>query len=597
MGFHNDEMAASSVLPGQPVSPGTFDTRERISPGCVPPALSAEPNPESTVAAIDATLAQPPLTIDWKQTVWQDESEDDRLVRVLLMAMESGHPGISPESRDTMLGFVRSGRFSHAHYINMWAARLAEMGIRIESDKDAKTQLRELAAAKTAAVAAAMAAAEELAAPKPPPHPRSLRLSLRDEELGHQYNTALDSMVQLLPYATQEEVTRFRSRVRKTMTDRHAYDQLCELISTATKYYGMYRVRIDVIDGTSSEREEFHLTDRTTALKYVRSLWPIFHEGVYENRRKILACGAHDLGNDFNVLMELLIEQLWGADDAAKEAFASAVRRSLADESKFDATLVAMRSDKEEYGYRCVVLNSQRGPQKFHIVDPVKVADLLSQMRQEFMRALDAQTKLDLQGGDADGAYAQYNGAVGDVAADDELEDLQQMMDALAPLRGDALLAVSQEKQEQAHWESRLPSWGGRFLVGDLFAQAAWLREHAAKGDPGLGELAGAVFAAYVLWLVGGFVLGHHWLYLCWKAKERRRAWVQKRNRRQIQGRPPPQHLICGLTGKVMDDPHTVRTTGAKGSVAANTSHFKMFGCDHTFSGQVIVMVHIVSLY
>ncbi len=524
---------------------------------------------------------------DWDNSPWARESEDARLERVLKMALESGHPGIDEEGIDTMIGFVQQGRFAATHYIDMWSSRLAEMGVQVESKKGATEQLEELAAAKVAAEEAARLEAEEAEAelrrPKPPPHPRSLRLRLPDNEIGVPFNSALEALLRLLPYATLEESGRLRSRVRASLVKRSDYDEMIRLFSKATKYYGMYRVRLEPVE-EGGEREEFHFTDRTEAARCLKKLWPAFHDGVVATRRRRLAQGAQNLGEEFNTTMELLIEQLWGSDELEQEAFVVAIRRALADEERFEAVQSAVSGGEDEYGYRCVMIAGATGPQKYHVVSPDQTTSLLNQLREEFVRCLDLRTKRDMAGENADDDDEDDTDKT-----DSELGDLQDMMEALAPMSGEALVAVAEEQAEEARWQSRLPSWGGRFLVGDLYAQAAWLRQHAAKGDPGLDELAATSLQAYVLWLLGGFATGLHWLYLAWKARTRYRRWVCDSKRAlelAVGGPPPPPHLVCGLSGKIMIDPHTLRTH-AKGAVSANTPHAKMFSCDHTFSGQV----------
>ena len=130
-----------------------------------------------------------------------------------------------------------------------------------------------------------------------------------------------------------------------------------------------------------------------------------------------------------------------------------------------------------------------------------------------------------------------------------------------------------------------------RFLVGDLRAQAAWLREHDLErggGRAALSELGEVTGAAYALWFFAGCVTGFHWLYLATKARVRHRDHLLDGAQGVgVGGPPPPPHLICGLTGKVMEDPHTLRTV-SKGLVAADTAQSKMFGCAHTFSGQAL---------
>jgi|EP01046_Picozoa_sp_COSAG06_P044737 hypothetical protein len=525
---------------------------------------------------------------DWESTPWAREPEGARLERVLKMALEAGHPGIDAEGIDTMIGFVQQGRFEATHYIDMWSTRLAEMGVRVESKKGATEQLEELAAARAAAEEAARLAAEEAEAelrrPRPPPHPRSLRLRLPDAEIGEAFTAALEALLRLLPYATLEESGRLRTRVRQSLTKRSDYDEMVALFSKATKYYGMYRVRLEPVD-EAGEREEFHFTDRTEAARSLKQLWPAFHDGVVATRRRRLAHGAQNIGEEFNTTMELLIEQLWGADEPEQEAFVVAIRRALADDERFESVVRAVTGGEDEYGYRCAVVSGATGPQKFHVVSPEQTVALLNQLRDEFVACLDLRTKRDMAGENADDDDEEGDSD----KPDSELGDLQDMMEALAPMSGEALVAVAEEQADEARWQSRLPSWGGRFLVGDLYAQAAWLRQHAAKGDPGLDELAATSLQAYVLWLFGGFATGLHWVYLAWKARARRQRWVLDSKRAMelaVGGPPPPPHLVCGITGKVMIDPHTLRTH-AKGAVSANTPHAKMFNCDHTFSGQV----------
>lgn len=288
------------------------DTAPQLLPGAPQPDAEAEAAPEEPMR--EYAVAGP----DWG-SVWANESPDQRLQRVLQMALESGHPGIDAESRDTMLGFVHSGRFTHGHYIDMWANRLAEMGIRVEEEDDAQTQLARNAAAAEAAAAAAAEAAAELLRPKPPPHPRSLRLQLRDEDLGDDYTNAVEALVLLLPYATVEEAAGFKATLRQTMTDRLAYDAIYEAVFTATKYYGMYRARLE----GAGTRQEFHFTDGVVAARHIKDLWLHFHSGAEQARRKRLAFGAQNLGDDFNETMELLLEQLWGADECATCLFAT----------------------------------------------------------------------------------------------------------------------------------------------------------------------------------------------------------------------------------------------------------------------------------
>ena len=149
---------------------------------------------------------------DWASSEWAHETEGERLRRLHEMATEANHPAIDPEAIETQvslapvtgasdsapqldlvgravlpglqqtrsqrstavsrlhaaavrtadsrlirvcicwfqLGFVNSGRFTHAHYISMWATRLAEMGIAVESTKGAQEQLADNAAAAAA---------------------------------------------------------------------------------------------------------------------------------------------------------------------------------------------------------------------------------------------------------------------------------------------------------------------------------------------------------------------------------------------------------------------------------------------------------------
>ena len=81
----------------------------------------------------------------------------------------------------------------------------------------------------------------------------------------------------------------------------------------------------------------------------------------------------------------------------------------------------------------------------------------MAELHRHFCGELARRTHLDLQGGDADGdslgKEASENG-------DRELDDLQAMMGALAPLSGEALLAVAEEQEEEKRWGARLPSWG-----------------------------------------------------------------------------------------------------------------------------------------
>ena len=536
----------------------------------------------------DASAAWEPA---WEGTPWERESEEARLERVLGMALEADHPGIDEEGVDTMIGFVQQGRFAAAHYIDMWSTRLAEMGIAVESRKGATQQLEELAAARAAEEAAAAAAAAEAEAemrrPKPPPHPRSLRLRLQDDDLGDGFTEALQGLLRLLPYATLEESGRLRDRVRSSLLKRAEYEELLALFGKASKYYGMYRVRIEPPDGGEGggEREELHFTDRAEAVRNLKKLWPAFHDGVVAARRHRLAYGAQSLGAEFNTTMELLVEQLWGAEEPEQEAFVVAVRRALTDGERFESLVSAVADGEDEYGYRSVLVAGARGPQKFHVVSPEQTVALLHQLSAEFVSGLELRTKRDMAGENADDDDEDEE----QDQPDSELGDLKDMVEALAPMSGEALVAVAEEQEEEQRWQSRLPSWGSRFLVGDLYAQAAWLRQHAAKGDPGLDELEATTLQAYVLWFLGGFATGFHWLYLAWKARSRRRRWVRDSKRAlelSVGSPPPPPELICGITGKVMEDPHTLRIY-AKGKVAANTPHSKMFHCDHTFEGQV----------
>ena len=66
-----------------------------------------------------------------------NDSESDRLDRLLAKATELEHPGIDPEGIETMRGFIESGRFPHSHYIKMWTKRLEDMGVKISTGQPA----------------------------------------------------------------------------------------------------------------------------------------------------------------------------------------------------------------------------------------------------------------------------------------------------------------------------------------------------------------------------------------------------------------------------------------------------------------------------
>ena len=129
--------------------------------------------------------------------------------------------------------------------------------------------------------------------------------------------------------------------------------------------------------------------------------------------------------------------------------------------------------------------SAKQSGSKFHVVSPEQTVELLHQLSAEFVSGLELRTKRDMAGENADDDDEDEE----QDQPDSELGDLKDMVEALAPMSGEALVAVAEEQEEEQRWQSRLPSWGSRFLVGDLYAQAAWLRQHAAKGDPGLDEL------------------------------------------------------------------------------------------------------------
>ena len=60
------------------------------------------------------------------------ETAAERLDRLLGVATQLEHPGIDRDGIATMKDYIRSGRFDEAHYINIWAGRLEEMGCLIE---------------------------------------------------------------------------------------------------------------------------------------------------------------------------------------------------------------------------------------------------------------------------------------------------------------------------------------------------------------------------------------------------------------------------------------------------------------------------------
>jgi len=59
------------------------------------------------------------------------ESDEQRLDRLLSMALSMGHPGIDEEGVVIMKGFIKEGRFDHQHYIKLWTRRLEDMSVLI----------------------------------------------------------------------------------------------------------------------------------------------------------------------------------------------------------------------------------------------------------------------------------------------------------------------------------------------------------------------------------------------------------------------------------------------------------------------------------
>jgi hypothetical protein len=222
------------------------------------------------------------------------------------------------------------------------------------------------------------------------------------------------------------------------------------------------------------------------------------------------------------------------------------------------------------------------------VIDPAECTALLKQVRETFELELAELNRRDAEGENVDG----------DDDADSDISDMQDMMDTLAPLDAEALLAVTlgddgnydgvDEEKERDPRQARLGSWGGRYLVGDLYAQATWLRDHAARPDNLHDERIEITFTMYLLWFFGGLVTGAHWLYLARSGSKRWKVWhAQRGTIPTVSGPPPPPEVICGITGKVMQDPYTLRTAAVQG-IAASTTSQKLFGCNHTFDGEAL---------
>ena len=361
-----------------------------------------------------------------------------------------------------------------------------------------------------------------------------------------------------------------------------------ETVKDAVKYYGMWRARFE----TDESREEYHFIDKDDAARQLEQAGHIFRTQVVAARRRDLAEGPRELsgqfksaslGMNFEEIMYLLQEQMWGADDSSKSAFECAIRYGMADGTRFEGMVAAFENSKEEYGYRCAVLGSVQGPSPYHVIDPKECVSLFRQLRETFEMELDELTRRDFEGENVDG---ENDG-------DSEISDMQDMMDTLAPLDSDALLAVNSKTDEKAAAvdlaarDSRLGSWGGKYLVSDLYAQATWLRDHAGQGSES-NDHAEITCTVYFLWLCGGFLTGAHWIYLANKGRAHWGNWHEDRGTiPTVSGPPPPPEIICGITGKVMQDPYTLRTAAVQG-VAASTTNQKLFSCNHTFEGEAL---------
>ena len=110
-------------------------------------------------------------------------------------------------------------------------------------------------------------------------------------------------------------------------------DLICDFAETiegAVKYYGMWRARFE----TDDSREEYHFIDKDDAVRQLQQADLIFRTQVIAARRRNLAEGSRqltgrfknaDLDMNFEEIMCMLQEQLWGADDSSKSAFEAAV--------------------------------------------------------------------------------------------------------------------------------------------------------------------------------------------------------------------------------------------------------------------------------
>eukprot|EP01051_Picozoa_sp_SAG22_P005615 SAG22_NODE_338_length_12038_cov_24.655583_2_plen_561_part_00 len=361
----------------------------------------------------------------------------------------------------------------------------------------------------------------------------------------------------------------------------------------------MWRARFE----TEDSREEYHFIDRDDASRQLQQAGQLFNTQVVAARRRNLGEGSRVLSGEFksalpgpgldmnfDEIMYLLQEQLWGADDSGKSEFEATVRRGLGSEARYKAMVAAFENGEEEYGYRCAELDALQGPARYHVMDTAECVALLAQLRETFEMELGELTRRDSEGECVDG----------DEDGDSEISDMQDMMDTLAPLDAEALLAVAVPNDEKeaiagsaaalAARDARLGSWGGKYLVSDLYAQADWLRDHAKTGrerEP--DSLVEITCTVYSLWLCGGCVTSAHWLYLATKGRSHWQAWRSQRGTIPAapSGPPPPPEIICGITGKVMQDPYRLRTAAAQG-VAATTTNQKLFSCNHTFEGEAL---------